>query len=178
MGVVSNYFASIFTINFLCFVFGTIAVVCYGFVVFMPYEIYKTNKKLKKFIDEIDVFVNKGTVDIYSINSKKIAFAEEYEDEGDLYLIALDENRVLFLWDREYNFKNKFPCLSFEIYEDNFYKLLGRQIHPLSERITPIIIDKNAKWNYMGEIGVGENLEILNVKFDTLIEQFNNSKPR
>ena len=120
-------------------------------------------------------FLDKDTVDTYQIKSTRIAFAPEYEDENDLYIVELDENKVLYLWDIEYNLNKKFPCFNFEIYEDDFFKLTGRQIHPLSDKIQPIEIDKKSKWNYMKQYGGLGHLEIENIGFDKLLAKFHNN---
>ena len=91
-----------------------------------------------------------------------------------IYIVEIEKDKVLYLWDTEYNLNKKFPCLDFEIYEPNFYKLVGRQIYPLSEKIQAIKIDKKAKWNYMQEYGVRGHLETEIIGFDSLIEKFNN----
>jgi hypothetical protein len=140
----------------------------------MPYEIYKILRKRKEFLQRLSATIDKGTVDTCLINSKRIAVAEEFEDEGDLFIIEYDTDKVLYLWDYDYNLRKKFPCLNFEIYEDNFFKLFGRQIYPLSERIKPVTIDKKAKWNYMSKIGGPEHLQTESINFDKLIEQYNN----
>jgi|SRR5688572_21472746 len=128
--------------SFWTFLFGTLAVFAFAFIVFTPYEIYKMRRKGKDFLQRLNATIDKGTVDTCLINAKRIAVANEYEDEGDLFLIDYDTDKVLYLWDYDYNLRKKFPCLDFEIYEDNFFKLFGRQIYPLSDRIKPLTIDR------------------------------------
>jgi hypothetical protein len=159
--------------NFWILPFGTLAVLSFGFIVFMPYEVYKQQKVYKNFLKQLTTAMEKGTVDTCVIHAKRIAFAEEYEDEGDLYIIECDTDTVLYMWDNEYNMQKKFPCLDFEIYEEGFSMLTGRLIYPSSGRIQPIIIDKKAKWNYMGKIGSPGHLQIDNVNFYKLIEEYN-----
>lgn len=160
--------------SFWTFLFGALAVFSFAFIVFMPYEVYKMRKKQKDFLQRLNATIDKGTVDTCLINAKRIAIAKEYEDEGDLFIIEYDTDKVLYLWDYDYNLRKKFPSLDFEIYEDNFFKLLGRQVYPLSDRIKPLTIDKKAKWNYMSKIGAAGHLETENVSFDKLIEDYNN----
>jgi len=135
---------------------------------------YKRRKKQKYFLQRLKATIDKGTVDTCLINAKNIAIAKEYEDEGDLFIIEYDTNKIIYLWDYNYNLQKKFPCLDFEIYEDNFFKLFGRQIYPLSERIQPVNIDKKAKWNYMSKVGAARHLQTENVNFNKLIEDYNN----
>jgi hypothetical protein len=174
LGASFVYITSIIPDSFWTFLLGTIAVFCFAFIVFVLYEIYKDIKRRRVFIDTLQNYIDKQTIDTYKINALRIAIAPEFEDESDLYILELEKNKVLYLWDTEYNLKKKFPCLTFEIYEDKFFKLVGRQIYPLSEKIEPIKIDKKAKWNYMKKYGVWEHLETENIGFDELIEKYNN----
>ena len=173
--VACSYIASIIKIDFLFFVFGTLAVIACAFIVIMPYEIYKDKKMIKNTVRTLQCFLDKGTVDTYQIKSSRIAFAQESEDESDLYIVEFDEDKVLCLWDIEYNLYKKFPCLDFEIYEDAFFKLTGRQIHPLSDKIQPIKVDMKAVWNYSEQYGGLGHLEIENIGFDKLLEKINSS---
>ena len=78
------------------------------------------------------------------------------------------------MWDTEYNLNKIFPCLDFEIYEDQFFKLTGRQVYPLSDKIQPVAIKKKAKWNFIEQYGSVGNLETENISFDELLEKYNN----
>lgn len=169
-----TYIATLLPDSFWTFLFGTLAVFSFAFIVFTPYEIYKTRRKGKGFLQRLNVTIEKGTVNTCLINAKRIAVAKEYEDEGDLFIIEYDSDKVLYLWDYDYNLRKKFPCLDFEIYEDDFAKFFGRQVYPLSIRIKPVTIDRKAKWNYLKKIGAPVNLETAHVNFDKLIEAYNN----
>ncbi|HLK29665.1 MAG TPA: hypothetical protein VKT28_13900 [Puia sp.] len=129
-------------------------------------------RKHKDCLKQLNAAIEKGTLDTCLINAKRIAVAEEYEDESELIIIEYDTDKILYLWDFDYNLRKRFPCLQFEIYEENFRKLLGRQAYPLSERIKPVIIDKKAKWNYMNKV-IPKHLQTENKNFDKLIEEFN-----
>lgn len=174
LGVSFTYLATLTQDSFWVLPFGTIAVFSFAFIVFTPYEIYKMRRKSKDFLQHLNAFIDKGAVDTCLIHAKRIAVAKEYEDEGDLFIIEYDTDKVLYLWDYDYTLRKKFPCLDFEIYEDKFFKLLGRQVYPLSDRIKPLNIDKKAKWNYMSKIGAVGHLDTENVNFDKLIEDYNN----
>jgi hypothetical protein len=169
-----TYLTTLIPDSLWTFLFGTLAVFSFAFIVFTPYEIYKMRKKQKDFLQRLNATIDKGTVDTCLINAKRIAIAKEYEDEGDLFIIEYDTDKVLYLWDYDYNLRKKFPCLDFEIYEENFFKLFGRQVYPLSERIKPLTIDKKSKWNYMRKIGAPGHLQTDNTNFDRLIEEYNN----
>lgn len=175
LGGGSTYLATLVKGDFWVFLFATLAVFSIAFIVFTPFEIYKMGKKHKEFLQQLNNIIAKGTVDTSLIHAKRIALAEEYEDEGDLYIIEYDTDRILYMWDHDYNLRKKFPCLDFEVYEDNFFKLFGRQVYPLSNRIKPLIIDKKAKWNYMNKIGGPGHLLTDNISFEKLVEEYNNS---
>ncbi|HTD99870.1 MAG TPA: hypothetical protein VK668_11330 [Mucilaginibacter sp.] len=154
--------------------FGTLAVFSFSFIIFTPYEIYIRQKKNKDLLQRLEAVIERGIVDACIVNAKRIAVAKEYEDEGDLFIVEFDTNKVIYLWDYDYNLRKKFPCFNFEIYEDDFFKLFGRQIYPLSERIKPIIIDRKAKWNYMKKVGAPRHLQTDNIALDKIIEKYNN----
>lgn len=175
LGAGFTYLASLTKGSFWVFPFGVLAVFAFAFIVFMPYEMYKAQKKNKLFLQQLNAYIDRGTVDTCLINAKRIAVAKEYEDEGDLFIIEYDTDRILYLWDYDYNLQKKFPCLDFEIYEDNFFKLAGRQVYPLSDRINPLTIDKKAKWNYISKAGAPEHLETCNVNFDKLTGEYNSN---
>ncbi|WP_194778675.1 hypothetical protein, partial [Pararhodonellum marinum] len=174
LGAGLTYVTTIIPDSFWTFLLGTIAVFAFGFIVFMPYKIYKLKKRHKLFLRQLSSTIEKGTVETCLINTKRIAIAPEYEDESDLYIVALNNNEVLYLWDTEYNLNKKFPCLDFEIYEISFFKLIGRQIYPLSEKIHPVKIDKKAKWNFMKQYGASGHLETEKINFDNLLTKYNN----
>ncbi len=174
LGAGFTYLTALLPNSFWTFLFGTLAVFAFAFIVFTPYEIYKIRRKSKDFLLRLNTTIDKGTVDTCLIKAKRIAVAKEYEDEGDLFLIDYDTNKVLYLWDYDYTLRKKFPCLDFEIYDDNFFKLFGRQIYPLSDPIKPLTIDRKAKWNYMSKVGTPGHLQIDNTNFDKLVEEYNN----
>ncbi|MBW8362591.1 MAG: hypothetical protein K0M56_10455 [Kaistella sp.] len=173
LGAGFSYIAIIIPNSFWTFLFGTIAVLAFSFIIFMPYEIYKIKRKHKDFLQQLTSLIDKGTVDTCQIKTKRIAVAPEYEDESNLYIVELNNNEVLYLWDTEYNLSKKFPCSDFEIYEDNYFKLLGKQVYSLSEKIHPIKIDRKAKWNFMKRYGAPGHLETEKINLDELIEKYN-----
>jgi hypothetical protein len=161
MGIFFAYLASLTNEDsFWFFICGTIAVFSFVAVVVMPYETYKKEKKNKDFLQRLNELIEKQMVDTCNINTTRIALVKEYKDEGDWYIVELCKDKVLYLFDSEYNLHKKFPCLQFEIYESRFFELTGRQIYPLSEKIKPVmIIQKNRKrWEYMPDIDTSEQL--------------------
>jgi hypothetical protein len=173
LGTTFIFLATWVAYDFLTFAFGTIAVFSFGFVVFMPFEIYKDLKKAKEKIKAIDNVLAANNVEVTPVTAKQIAIAKEYEDEGDLYLVQTDDSHIIYLWDNDYNLKKNFPCLEFEIYSDDVYKLIGRQINPLSGKFKPIVINPKAKWNYLKKAGAPGHLTIEKKDFKKLVERIN-----
>jgi len=173
LGTISAYIAThIHKDSFWLFLFGTIAVFSFGFVIFVPFELYKAQKLNEDFLQNLNALIEKQTVDTCRINATRIAIAKEYDDESDLYIVEIDKDNVLYLHDLEYNLKRNFPCLQFEIYENDFFKLTGKVIYPLSDKITPITIDRIKKMNYMKQFGIPEHLGTEKISFDELITKF------
>ena len=152
---------------------GTIAILCFSFIAFTPYELYKQKRRHRSTLLALDLAMNKGSVAVCSIRARQIALAKEYEDEGDLYIVEYEPGRMMYLWDTEYNLNKTFPCLEFELYEDAFFKLLGRKLNPLSEKIKPLLIDRKAKWKYLEKYGVPGEMETVEVGFEELLAKFN-----
>ena len=175
IGLFCIYLCTEIPSSFWKFIFGTTAAFAFGFLIFTPFEVLRINKQRKKLISNIDNIIESGSIKSSIVRAKRIAYAPEYEDENDLYLIELNENSVLHIWDTEYNLKGKFPCLDFEIYDLDYFDITGRQIYPLSEKIKPIKIDKKAKWNYMSKYNVIENLGKESINFDILLERYRKS---
>lgn len=174
LGTIFVYFATWTKYDFPVFVFGTIAVLSFACVVFMPYEIYKDLRRARLKIKQLDNVLGTNSIDVTPITAKQIALAKEYEDEGDLYIIETDNSDILYLWDNDYNLKKNFPCLEFEIYDKDFYELIGRQINPLSEKFKPIVINAKAKWTYLKNVGGPGHLTIERTDFKKIVEQINN----
>lgn len=171
-----GYLTSICQNGFQGFIPATLTLFLASFVVFTPYEMYKAKKGHKKFLVALDQLIDDGTVATCRIKATRIAIAEEYEDEGNLFIIEIDKNSLLCLWDYDYTLQKKFPCLDFELYERKYTKF-GRMIYPLSERITPLPIDKKAKWGYMKKVGSPGHLEVIKADFDQFISEINSCIP-
>lgn len=172
LGVGLTYIAAILPDSIWTFIFGTLAVLAFAFIVLGIYEMYKSKKRCRAFMHQLNSIIDKGVVSVCRMNAKRIAIAPEYEDESDLYIIELGENEVLHLWDAQYNLKKKFPCLDFDIYGEEFSMLTGRQIYPLSGKVEPLQISSRAKWNFMKEHEIAKHLEIEKVSFDALLEKY------
>jgi hypothetical protein len=158
--------------SFWTFLTGTLAIGCFSFIVFTPYELYKQKRRHRSTLQAFELAINKGSVAVCTIRARQIALAKEYEDEGDLYIVEYEPGKILYLWDTEYNLNMTFPCLEFELYEESFYKLMGRRLNPLSDKIKPVLIDRKAKWNYMDKYGSPGELETVEIGFEELLVKF------
>jgi hypothetical protein len=170
IGIGCAYVAIKISESFWTFLFGTLGVFAFSFIVFMPYEIYKLTKEHKIILNQLNEIIDKGVVRTCRISAERIAIAPEYEDESDLYIIELNKNEVLYLWDIGYNLNKKFPCSDFEIYENPFFEFTGNQIYPLSDKIKPLKIDRKVKWDFIKKFGVPGNLEIRESTFDEIFK--------
>ena len=130
---------------------------------------FQRKKRCKEFLAALNDLIDSGTVATCLITAGRIAIGEEYEDEGDLFIIEIDQDHILFLWDFDYTLHKKLPCSEFEIYEKKFTSLLGRTIYSSGKRIKPLIIEKKAKWRYMGKEGSPGHLEIRKEGFDKFV---------
>ena len=175
VGFMCTWMVSKMSDSFWLFLVGTIAVICWSFILFMPFELYKMHKNNKKNIGLIELWLKKGTVTVYPINALQIAIAREYDDEGDLFIVEYDPDRLIYLWDYDDNLRKKFPCLNFEIYEGDFASLTGRPLNPLSEKVKPVEINKMAKWAYMKHPGIPGHLATEEGSFEVLVNRINNT---
>jgi len=173
VGAVFVYLATWTKYDFLTFVFGTIAVLSFACVVLMPYEIYKSIRSSKRTITAVDKVITDNNIVVARVTARQIALAKEYEDESDLYIVEMTDNTILYMWDTDYNLKKNFPCFEFEIYDDDFYKLIGRKLNSLSEKVKPIVINPKAKWAYLKRTGIAEHMTIEKRDFKKLVEQIN-----
>lgn len=171
LGAVALYLATWTRYDLFTFLFGVFSIFCMAFVVIRPYEYYKDRKRAGSMLRKVENALSSGVVEVAQVNARQVALAKEHEDEGDLYIVETDKGHILYMWDTGYHLKKNFPCLSFEIYSDDFVRIIGRQINPLSEKFKPVIIDPKAKWNYLKKAGSPEHLAVERKSFEKLIEK-------
>ena len=171
LGSLALYLATWTRFDLITFLLGTFFVFCVAFVIIRPYEYFKDRKRAITMRNKVDAVLRTGTVEVAPVTATQIALAKEHEDEGDLYIVAIDKGYICYMWDRGYNLKKNFPCLEFEIYDEQFSQLIGRQINPLSEKMKPVIIDPKMKWNYLKKSGAPDHLAIEKKNFEKLIER-------
>lgn len=162
--------------DLVTFLLGVSAFFSLGYVIFMPYEAYKDIRRAKKMIRKIDSVMDGGTVEVTPVKATRVAMAKEHEDEGDLYLVEVANDQLLYVWDFDHNLRKGFPCLEFEFYDEEFQVLIGRQINPISEKIKPIVIDSEGKWNYLKKFGSPGHMEIRKGNFDRIIEKMGGAR--
>lgn len=173
IGLVSTIIVVNIPDSFWTFLLGTTAVFSIAFLIFVPYEAHKLKKRKQLHLEDLNAFIKSGKVSTCHIASDKIAFAGEYEDEGDLYLIELKSDWLLYVWDVDHKLRSIFPRSEFEIYEDKFYQIVGKVIIPLGKQIEAININPKAKWEYFKRNGWKSHLELENISFDGKIKQIN-----
>ena len=170
-GAILLYLAMWTRYDLITFILGTFAVFCFVFVIVRPYETFKVFRRGKRMIKKVNDILDAGDVEVTHVKATRIAVAKEFEDEGDLYIVEMENKQILYVWDTDDNLKKGFPCLEFEIYNEAFYDIIGRQINPLTEKIKPIVIDPGAKWRYLEKSGEPVHLSVERKNFDKLVEK-------
>ncbi len=173
LGAGFAYLAALPPDNFWTWLFGTAAVLAFGFLIFTPSGLYKRKKQHTASLRELKAAIELGTVGACFVHATRIAVADEYEDEGVLYIVECGAHEVLYLWDVDFTLRKSFPCLEFEIYEPDFARILGREVFAQSPRITPVTIDTTGKWNYLSRHGWPKHLSTEFVDFDVLVQSYN-----
>lgn len=171
-GAVFTDMAILMEVKVAAVVFGTLAVLCFSFVVFAPYEMYKQRVQSKKKWSQLNHLMMKNGIQVTRVNALQVAVAKEYEDEGDLFIIEYKAGEVLYLWDHDDQLKKRFPCQQFEIYKEDFISLTGRPVHALSERIQPRVIDAKSKWAYLKKYGGPGHMTTERIEFEELMSRF------
>jgi hypothetical protein len=171
-GAVFTDMAILMEVKVAAVVFGTLAVLCFSFVVFAPYEMYKQQVQSKKKWSQLNHLMMKNGIQVTRVNALQVAIAKEYEDEGDLFIIEYKAGEVLYLWDHDNQLKKRFPCQQFEIYKEDFISLTGRPVHALSERIQPRVIDAKSKWAYLKKYGGPGHMTTERIEFEELMSRF------
>lgn len=169
-GALCAYFALWTRYELFTFILGTISVLSFGFVFYMPFQIYRDVQKTKQLIRDVDVFLTSGEVNVYPVTASRIAVAKESKDEGDLYIIELSNKGILYLWDTFHNMKKHLPANEFEVYSKPFAALIRRNVNTLSEKTTAIQVSAKGKDAYFKKTGaVPEHLSVDKKNFDKLL---------
>jgi hypothetical protein len=169
IAILFTYFAAISRSGITGLPSGFIAVFAWAFMVFAPYETYKLRKQNGRIVERVKALLQSGSVETIPITAIRIAQAKEFEDEGDLFIVEYEPDRLLFLWDHDRFLQRSFPCLSFELYTGEFLKLTGRMICPRSEKITAVQIEPARKWKQMDHPGIPEHFQTMEAGFDAYI---------
>jgi hypothetical protein len=173
IGVIFGFIASRLEDGIFLFLTGTIAVFAFVAFVFSIKPYLDDAKEEKYFVKALEAYINNGIVETSVINALKIADAGVKEDESNLFIIEFEKDSILFYWDFKYSLFNKFPCLKFEIYDDDYYKFTDRPFNFLSEKIDPITISSKGEWNYIKQHLKPRQFEVRNINFEDLIKEIN-----
>lgn len=158
--------------DFLVFLFGTIAVLCGAFVVFIPFEERRQIEKERVKAAKIEELIATNKIEVTPVTATRVAIAPEYEDECNMYVFEIAPDNVLYLWDYDYNLEEIFPCLEFDVYDDEVQGLIGYAVNPLSEKVDPVVLDREKKWKAMTDSGLPEDMSIEHVGFDRVVERY------
>ncbi|MBO9731361.1 MAG: hypothetical protein J7623_22165 [Chitinophaga sp.] len=154
-------------------VFGTVAFMCFAFILLAPYEMYRIRRRSKKRWALANRMLMENGIRVTRVNVLQVALAKEYEEEGDLFIVEYKAGEVLYLWDHDHQLKKRFPCQQFELYTPDFTYLTGRPVHALSAKIQPREIDARAKWKYLKKYGGPQHMTTEQIEFEELMERFN-----
>jgi len=129
----------------------------------------KRNRKKKVLLDE---FLHLNKISLFPIKAKNVAELEEYEDEGILYLIEMEDDNCIYLWDYFSNFPESFPNDSFEVYLDDVYlNYIDNSIVCYGKKIAPLIIKGKSKWDYFSKEGFPGDFETAKESFEVMTQK-------
>ncbi|MFK7972120.1 MAG: hypothetical protein AB8F95_17255 [Bacteroidia bacterium] len=137
-------------------------------------NLIKKRKTAKKELPELLLAQIGSKVNVISITASRVIQFEEYEDEGELYLIETPEGECFYLWDWLYTMveNSLFPSSQFEIFVEGYiHNAFDTNIKILGDPISPIMIKGKIKWDYFEKEGFPEPLEKLNKSFDEILEE-------
>lgn len=155
------------------FVMGTLAVLCFIFVIMAPYEIFKERRLRQKRLMKVNQLLMDNELEVTLVKALQVAVAPEYEDEGDLYMVEFEEDNILYLWDADFRLRKGFPCQTFEIYKNDYHRLTNRTVHRLGGTIAPQFIEPGLKWKYLKRYGSPAHMSTEHIRFDDLMNRFN-----
>ncbi|PQJ12769.1 hypothetical protein CJD36_003200 [Flavipsychrobacter stenotrophus] len=158
--------------NFLFSFLVLIAVLCGAFVVFIPFEERRQIEKSRVKAAKIEDLIAINEVEVTPVAATRVAIAPEFEDECNMYVLEIATDNVLYLWDYDYNLEEIFPCLEFDVYDDVVQGLIGYAVNPLSEKVDPVVLDREKKWKAMTDSGLPKDMSIEHIRFDEVVEQF------
>jgi hypothetical protein len=171
IGILFAAIASQLEDGILLFLAGTIAVFSFVIFVFSIKPFIQETKEEKHLVRKLETYIEKGTVQVVPINALNIAQAMGFKDETILYIIEFEKDKIFFYWDYKYSLLPKFPCLKFEIYDDEYYDLTNRQFNFLSKKIETIMMDGKFKGNHTKSPIPGQ-FEIRITDFHNLINEW------
>ena len=140
-------------------------------------QYFKQKKNGNKELKSLTEIRNEGQISVVSIELKRIAKLEEYEDEGDLYLIETKDKKCIYLWDAEYLLidDKEFPSTQIEVYVDDTFKFgIDKKVKCSGNKLTPSIVNGKDKWSFFGKVGFPGELQVEEKPFDKIIEEIKN----
>lgn len=138
---------------------------------------FKQKKNGNKELRSLTEIQNDGKVSVVPLELNRVAKLEEYEDEGDLYLIETKDKECIYLWDAEYLLVDdkEFPSEQVEVYIDDIFKFgIDKKVRCSGNKLTPIIVSGENKWSFYGKVGFPGDLHAEEKSFDKIIEEIKN----
>ncbi len=174
----SKSFNKIFLGEFVGQLIGFIFSVCIALLFYFPFEQIKSRKRLNNENTQIESLINKNEIEVYEIQTNQAIHFIQYDDEGELYLIQISENKLLYIWDDQTLIKKtKFPNTHFEIYKDiDLRWLLWNKVTYKGQRFTPKKVTANTKSKYFKAEGYPEDLTEIEGNIESFFEKVNQYK--
>lgn len=137
----------------------------------------KQKKNGSKELQSLTEIQNKNQISVVPLELNRIAKLEEYEDEGDLYLIETKDKKCVYLWDAEYLLidDKEFPSDQVEVYVDDTFKFgIDKKVKCSGNKLTPTIVNRENKWSFFEMVGFPGDLQVEEKSFDEIIEEIKN----
>lgn len=134
----------------------------------------KQKKNGNKQLQSLTKIKNGNQISVVPIELNRIVKLEEYEDEGDLYLIETKDKKCIYLWDAEYLLidDKEFPSEQIEVYVDDTFKFgINKKVKCLGNKLIPTIVKGKDKWSFYGKVSFPRDLQIEEKPFDKIIEE-------
>jgi hypothetical protein len=137
-------------------------------------QYFRQKKNENKELQSLTEIRNENQILVISVELDRIAKFEEYEDEGDLYLVETKDKESIYLWDAEYLLfdDNEFPSEQVEVYVDDTFKFgIDKKVKCSGNKLTPIIVSGESKWTFFKRVGFPGDLQTEEKPFDKIIEE-------
>ena len=132
---------------------------------------FKGRRKTMAYINELKSINATSTIQVLSIDIKRVIKFQEKDDEGTLYLIETGNSDCIYLWDNQWLISEdlNFPKEHLEVYmNDNFINAMSSKVNCYGRQIEPITISGKQKWSYF-EDSFPADLQKESKTFDEIV---------